>query len=160
MIAPAISLLAATLLGGVTTHPLHSSVAQLTWDPVTRVVQVSLRVFVDDFASVVAHGVAAGGGAVVLPPDTAMQRYVGARFTLADRAGRAIPLRWCGARRDGTVLLVCLRGAAPASPAGGRVRHALLTEVFGDQVNVVQASVAGRRETLLFAPGDAAKPLR
>ena len=40
------------------------------------------------------------------------------------------------------------------------MRHALLTEVFGDQVNVVQASYDGRRETLLFTPGDGAKPLR
>ncbi|GLC26826.1 hypothetical protein rosag_33390 [Roseisolibacter agri] len=141
-------------------HPLHSSVAQLTWDPATRVIQVGVRVFADDFASVVTRGVPASGGAVVVPPDSAMQRYVGARFALADRTGRPIALRWCGARREGDVLLLCLRAAASASPAGGRVRHALLTEVFSDQVNVVQASYDGRRETVLFTPGDGAKPLR
>ena len=160
MIERALAVLATAWLGGSGAHPLHSSVAQLTWDPATRVVQVTLRVFLDDFASVVTRGVAATGGAVVVPPDSAMQRYVGARFTLADRGGRAVALRWCGARREGEVLLLCLRGAAPTSPAGGRVRHALLTEVFADQVNVVQARYDGRRETLLFTPGDGAKALR
>ena len=132
-------------------HPLHTSLAELVYSPSARTVQVSLRVFVDDFASAVIRGKPAAPDApVIVPADTAMFRYVTRRFTLFDRAGRVVPLRWCGVRRVGEQLFVCLRASAVASPAGGRIRNTLLTELFTDQVNIVQASYGGRRRTLLF----------
>ena len=87
-------------------------------------------------------------------------RYVVGRFTIADASGRAVPLRWCGARRAGEVIFVCLRAPMPAGPAGARVRSAVLTELFTDQVNIVQATYGGRRRTLLFTPTDGAKVLQ
>ena len=141
-------------------HPLHSSLAELAYDPAARAVQVSLRVFVDDFSSAVIHGKPAAPGApVVVPADSAMVRYVTARFTLFDRAGRVVPLRWCGARRVGEQLFLCLRASAAASPSGGRVRNTLLTELFTDQVNIVQASYGARRHTLLFTSAAGTKAL-
>jgi hypothetical protein len=56
-------------------------------------------------------------------------------------------------------LFVCLRAPAAAAPAGGRVRSAILSDVFTDQVNIVQATVGGRRQTLLFTPGAGPKLL-
>ena len=143
-------------------HPLHTSLAEVTYDPAARAVHVLLRVFVDDFSSAVLHArPAAPDAPIVLPPDSAMFRYVSGRFSLADRAGRPVPLRWCGARRAGEQLFVCLRAPATTAPgAGARVRNALLTELFTDQINVVRASVSGRRQTLLFTRGDGVKALR
>ena len=141
-------------------HPLHTSLAELVYSPSTRMVRVSLRLFADDFSSAVTRGTAAAPGArVVVPPDTAAFRYVTRRFTLFDRAGRVVPLRWCGMRRVGEQLFVCLRGAISTPPAGGRIRNTLLSEIFTDQVNIVQASYGGRRRTLLFTSA-AAKALR
>ena len=142
-------------------HPLHTSLAELAYDPAARTLNVSLRVFVDDFASAVTRGKAAAPHApIVVPPDSAMFRYVVGRFALFDRAGRPVPLRWCGARRSGDLLFLCLRAPVGQPPAGVRVRSAVLTEIFTDQVNIVQASVGGRRQTLLFTPGDGVKALR
>jgi hypothetical protein len=89
-----------------------------------------------------------------------MSRYVTARFTLADAAGRPVPLRWCGARRAGEVIFLCLRAPMRGAPAGARVRSGVLTELFTDQVNIVQASFGGRRRTLLFTPKDGPKVLQ
>ena len=136
-------------------HPLHTSLAELAYNPSARTVQVSLRVFVDDFSSAVLRGKPAAPDApVVVPADAAMFRYVTERFTLFDRAGRVVPLSWCGARRVGEQLFLCLRAPAAASPAGGRIRNTLLSELFTDQVNIVQASYGGRRRTLLFTSAD------
>jgi len=151
-------LLAAALAAAAAAHPLHMSVAEVGYDPAARSVVVSLRVFADDFSAEVARRTGAPLGADGVPPDDAMFRYVAARFTVVTARGEAMAFRWCGARRSGMQLLVCLRAPAPP-PAGARVRSAILSEAFADQVNVVRADHGGRRRTLLFTRGDGAKPL-
>lgn len=142
-------------------HPLHTTLSEITYDPPGRAIRMSVRVFVDDFSSAVLHGRAAAPGApIVVPPDTAMVRYLASRIALLDRTGRVITLRWCGARRSGDLLFICLRAPAARAPANARLRNAILTELFADQVNIVQAALGGARQTVLFTPGDGAKPLR
>jgi hypothetical protein len=139
-------------------HPLHTTLAELSYDPASRVLDVSLRVFADDFAAAVARR--AGARTVgALPPDSAMFRYVAERFALAAPGAGPVALRWCGVRRSGDVLLLCLRATAVPALAGVRVRSTLLHELFTDQVNLVQASYGGRRRMLMFTPGTGAKPL-
>ena len=55
--------------------------------------------------------------------------------------------------------LILIGIAVLARAAGARVRSAILCETFRDQVNIVQASYGGRRQTLLFTPGDGPKTL-
>jgi hypothetical protein len=57
------------------------------------------------------------------------------------------------------VVWVCLRGAAATGLRGGQVRNAMLFNLYQDQVNVVRAQYAGRARSLLFTPGDGARPL-
>jgi hypothetical protein len=138
-------------------HPLHTTLTQLSYDASTRVLNVSVRVFADDFSAAVMPGSRAGS--LVIPPDSAMLRYVSGRFALHGAGGGPIPLRWCGMRRDGEALFLCLRATAQPSPAGARMRNALLGELFVDQVNIVQASYGGARRTLLFTSRDGTKVL-
>lgn len=164
--ARALALAAALLLAvgarrAALAHPLHSSLTELTYDPAARLVRLSVRVFADDFSAAVTHGrPAAPDAPVVVPPDSAIVRYLVGKLVLADRSGRVIPLRWCGTRRAAEVLFLCLRAPMGAAPAGARVRNAVLTELFTDQVNVVRAAVGGAPQTLLFTPGDGMKALR
>ena len=138
-------------------HPLHTTMAELSLGPSGGVLNVTLRVFADDFSAAVVGRRA--GGEIVIPPDSAILRYVSARFAVTSRGTGRVPLRGCGVRRDGNVLFLCLRGAVRGSLAGASMTNTLLTEIFPDQVNIVQASYDGRRRTLLFTPRDGAKPL-
>jgi hypothetical protein len=138
-------------------HPLHTTLTELSYDASARVLTATLRVFADDFSAAVVG--ARAGGPVVIPPDSAMLRYVTGRFSVTGRGSGRVVMRWCGVRKEGVVLFLCLRGAAPGSFAGLTMTNGLLTEVFPDQVNIVQASIDGRRRTLLFTPRDGAKPL-
>ena len=155
--ALAIALLVAASARPIDAHPLHTTMTELSYDPAARMVNVSLRVFADDFTAVVMAGRA--HRADVTPPDSAMLRYVTSRFSLVAPGTGRVALRWCGARRDGLVILICLRGAVRGPPAGATMSNALLTEMFSDQVNIVQASYEGRRRTLLFTPRDGMKAL-
>ena len=153
--ALAIALLVATSARPLDAHPLHTTMTELSYDPSARMVNVSLRVFADDFTAAVMAGRVHRTD--VTPPDSAMLRYVTARFSLVAPGTGRVVWRWCGARRDGLVILICLRGAAQRPPTGATMSNALLTEVFPDQVNIVQASYEGRRRTLLFTPRDGSK---
>ena len=138
-------------------HPLHTTLTQLSYDASARVLHVSVRVFADDFSAAVMPRDRAGS--TVVPPDSAMLRYVSGRLALIGSGGAPIPLRWCGMRRDGEAFFLCLRATAQPSPTGARMRNALLSEVFADQVNIVQASYGGARRTLLFTSRDGMKAL-
>jgi hypothetical protein len=138
-------------------HPLHTTMTELSYDAAARTLNVSLRVFADDFSAAVLAGRARGG--VAMPPDSAMLRYVAARFSVVARGTGRVAWRWCGVRREGAALFLCLRGTVQAPPTGASMSNTLLAEVFHDQVNIVQASYEGRRRTLLFTPRDGAKPL-
>ena len=138
------------LLGAVALHPLHTTLTQLAYRDSDHLVEATVRVFADDFRAALRADVS----------DSAAVSYLRSTFTLADRDGRPLAIAWCGLRRTGDLLWLCLRaGGASQGLSGIRVRVALLFERYADQINIVQASYAGRRTALLFTSGDAAKAL-
>jgi len=140
MIAP-LRLAALALL--LVRHPMHTSAAELRLGP-GGTVQVRLRMFRDDVAAV------AGSD----PP--AIEAYVHTRFIVEDETGRPLALVVDGLALEGDVLVL----AAHGGPARlGRVRHAVMQERFGDQVNIVRIIAPQGTRTLLFLPGDPPKPV-
>ena len=137
-------------------HPIHSSLAVVTYLPAERAVAVNVRVFADDFAAAIARQPPLPAGRTIDPT----QRYVAASFALWNPDGTRVALRWCGAKPQGGVVWVCLRGSMPRGLRGGRVLSTLQFGLFKDQVNVVQAGDARRRTTLMFVPGDRPKVIR
>jgi hypothetical protein len=137
------------LLTALGFHPLHTTLTQLAYRDADRTVEATVRVFADDFRAALGREVT----------DSAAAAYVRSTFTLADPAGRPLAIAWCGVRQTGPVLWLCLRAPSFQGVSGLRVRVALLFERYADQINIVQASYAGRRAALLFTRGDAAKAL-
>ncbi|HYU00375.1 MAG TPA: DUF6702 family protein [Gemmatimonadales bacterium] len=134
--------------GALVLHPLHTTLTQLSYDAGNRVALITIRAFADDF-----HAAARGVS------DSATFAYAAAGFTLTDRDGRGLALEWCGVRRTGDLLWLCLRAPAPGGLAGLRVHARLLFDRFEDQINIVQASYGARRVSLLFSRGDLPQPL-
>ena len=130
-------------------HPLHTTLTQLAYRDADRTVEVTVRVFADDFRAALARDVT----------DSAAAAYLRSTLTLTDRAGRPLAVVWCGMKRTGDLLWLCLRAPAPRGLSGLRVRVAVLFDRYDDQINIVQAIFEGRRVVLLFTRGDASKPL-
>lgn len=139
-------------------HPLHTTLADVRHDAAGRVVQVSLRVFADDFIGAVTRTPSRMDSPT--PPDSAMQRYVKERFGFTVPGTGAVALTWCGVKREAEVLLICLRGGNVRALGGVAVRNTLMSDVFSDQVNMVQTSIGGRRQLLLFSRNDGPKSFR
>lgn len=142
-------------------HPLHSTITELVEDHAHGVVRATIRVFADDFGTAV---VKANGGRVTPVAgaawDAAVQKYVATVFGIQDARGRALTLRSCGVRRTAELLWVCVETATSEALGTLRVRNAILCDLFEDQVNVVQGTVATERRSLLFVRGDSFKAVR
>ena len=136
------------LSGLVAAHPMHTSVTELTHDPATRAVVVTLRVFADDFGTVAPDRVGRGAEAYVL-----------AHVELSGADGRPVALRWEGGTLSGDVVQIRLKAELSGGLSGARVRVTLMCERFPDQVNIVRATYGGRTASLLFTRGDQAKAL-
>ncbi len=126
-------------------HPIHSSLAALSFPAGTARAEITLRVFADDF-----------------PPGQSrapIERYLGERFRLIDGRGAIVPLRLDRLANDGVVLVLTLSAPAPDGLAGGKIWHGVMAEKFSDQVNMVRVQRGDRTASLLFIAGDGAKPL-
>lgn len=142
-------------------HPLHTSLAELTYDAKTGAVGLSLRVFVDDFtrASIAFEQARKGVRPVSAgPAQSPLVAYSLASFALTDSKGHRVGFSSCGGKRVGDLMWLCFRGQA--APGGAlRVVSQVLFDNFKDQINIVQAVSGDRRVNLLFTPGEAPKKL-
>jgi hypothetical protein len=132
-------------------HPLHSTITELAEDHAQGTVRATIRVFADDFGTAVARTHKSG--------DAGSLAYVAAMFGFSDRSGRVLPLRSCGTRRTGDLLWICVEASSAEGLGVLKVRNGMLSDLFDDQVNVVQGSVGGVRRSLLFTKGDRAKAI-
>jgi hypothetical protein len=125
-------------------HPIHSSLTNVTFDKSTAQVTAMVRAFSVDIAQ-----------AVKKRSDTTVADYARGAIELRDEAGRIVPTAWCGSRREGDVLWLCLRAPAPRGASGMTLTDRLLFDVFDDQVNIVMTE----HGSALFTKGDGPRRL-
>ena len=155
--AVATLVLVATAPRSARAHPLHTTLTELSIDT-SGVVEIRLRAFVDDFSAAVSGSREMPRPPFRIPSDSATARYLSSRLLLHDASGRSARLTLTTLRREGDVVWVTLRATGVRSLAGARLTNTVLFERYDDQVNIVQASIAGRRRTLLFTPRDGRAP--
>jgi hypothetical protein len=141
-------------------HPLHTTLVQLTYDERGHALEGSIRVFAGDFAAAVAKRKGAATPDDDRVSDAEALAYVSNTFRVADAAGRAVPLTWCGSRRAGDVLWLCVRASNVAPPNALMIWDQMLCDLFDDQINIVQAATGEKHTSMLFTKGDGAKSAR
>ncbi|HSD32109.1 MAG TPA: DUF6702 family protein [Gemmatimonadales bacterium] len=133
-------------------HPLHTTLTTIEWQPDRRALQIAVRVFTQDLREALSRGSAA--------PDSAVCRYARGAIVVRDGSGRPLQDTRCTVQDTADVTWIRLETPA-VSLASASVLNAFLFESFNDQVNVVQARVAGGRRprTIVFTKGDGPKPI-
>lgn len=135
-------------------HPLHTTLTDVTTDPVRGTLRMTIRVFADDFSAAAARHSGLEPPADYRLADAVIARYVAARVQVVDAGGRRASLSWGGARREGEMIWITVHVPALRSLAGVRIGNALMLDVFDDQVNIVRAQAGSRRSSVLFTRGD------
>lgn len=142
-------------------HPLHTSFATIEHYKTTGTLVISMRVFLDDFTKASAeYRSRLVSGSRTTGSQSPLISYALANFQIADESGKALALESCGGNRVGDLLLLCFKIRMAAPPRALRVSNTILFDHFKDQINVVQASIGGRKANALFTPGDGSKLLR
>lgn len=148
------------LVAGVSVHPLHTTLADVTVDATHHTVRAVVRVFAEDLASAIWHQAPGTKQSEVRPVDDGlMTAYIVRALSIVDRGGRPVALISCGVRRSGDLLWVCVEGATTGDARELSVRDAVLCELFSDQVNIVQVADGASKRSLLFTRGDGPKRL-
>lgn len=153
VLAAAVLVLASPLVASdqvAEAHPLHTSLAELSFDPNSGVVSLSLRVFVDDFTAASNEWSRRSKGP---SGNAALVAYSLATFLLYDATGKRVAMTSCGGKRVGDLMWLCFRGRMSSPLKGATVSSNILFEKYRDQINIVQASFGGPKTNLLFTPG-------
>lgn len=129
-------------------HPLHTTLATVAWRADRHQLEVAVRVFTQDLTEAISGAVS----------DSTACHYASSALSLRDAAGRLLGAGSCSTEHAADITWIRLIIPA-AAPAGLRVLNTFLFERFPDQVNIVQANVAGRARTILFTSGDGPKPI-
>lgn len=128
-------------------HPMHNTITELSEDRARGTVRAMIRVFADDYGSVLRRS------------KKQPLEYVASTFALIGRDGRAIALHSCGIREQSGVVWLCVEGDSREGLGALQLRANVLCDLYDDQINVVQATVGGVRRSFLFTRGAKARSL-
>lgn len=140
-------------------HPMHTSLTVLT-HAADGTVTATIRAFADDLSAVIGRDSAHASAPLSARDETRLAAYLNERFVIVGRDGRRLSLRWCGVKRSADLLWLCVSVPSVSTLSGATVMNGVLLERFPDQVNIVQAQYAGRRQSMLFSRAEAPKRLQ
>ena len=138
-------------------HPIHTSTAEADYNRATKQLEVSLRVFADDFEAALSD---LAGQKISLEKtpraelDALARAYLIEYFTVKTREGILASQRLIG--RDlkdaANELWLYFEIALPTGLDGARIDYTVLRTRFADQLNSLLIRDGSRHQTLVFLP--------
>lgn len=136
-------------------HDYHVSVTQIQYNPGTKVLEVSIRIFTDDLEK----GLSADNQNKPFAiknndqNNPVVAAYLRKHFILTDTHKKTIPLRYVGKEQEEDATWVYLEIPLSNAPAGHSLQNSILTEIFDDQVNMTNITLGLNKKTHLFKKG-------
>ena len=136
-------------------HAYHSTLMELRYNAPKKQLEVAVKVFTDDFEKALSQGQSApvnlsDAGPRPLALTTA---YLQRTLKFSTPAGAPLPLQVLGlqAEKDG-YWLYC-KVPLPGPTASVQLRQAMMLDVFGDEVNIVNVEAGAKKQSALFRAG-------
>lgn len=138
-------------------HPIHTSTAEADYNRATKKLEVSLRVFADDFEAALSD---LAGQKISLEKtprseiDALCRAYLIAHFILKSRDGVLASQRLIGRELKDAAneLWLYLEIDLADGVDGARIDHSVLRERFSNQLNSLRIRDGNRQQTLVFLP--------
>ncbi len=146
-------------------HPIHRSIAEADYKAATATLEISLRVFADDFEAVLSTRAKKKISLETTPAaelDAIARAYLTEKFTVKSAGGAGPAFRWIGREfKDAeNELWFYFEVSLPGGVAGTRIHHAVLADHFRDQLNSVLVRDGTRKTTMVFLPNHTEKTVR
>jgi hypothetical protein len=142
-------------------HDFHTSLAEVQYNASERVLEVSLRVFTDDLEDALLRE---NGGKAIRVTDAGtadpfIKNYLAKNFSVIDGGNRRRPINLLGKEITVDVTWIYFEIKDIDNLSGKRLQNAVLTEVFDDQINMVNLITPSGKQTFLFKPGETVQSL-
>jgi hypothetical protein len=146
-------------------HSIHQSTAEAEYNPTTKKLEVSLTVFIDDLELALMRQSERLMSIDKTPAaefDAQIQAYLAKTFVVTDAAGKVAKIEWVGrelAQAGDPAVMLHFEIPIVGELATSTLRHAVLCDLFKDQLNLLLVSAGTRKEQLKFTANDPMKPL-
>lgn len=136
--------------GNTDKHPLHLSSTELNYNLKTRTIEVSCRIFTDDFEDIISkkYKVKAdlSADAKHKEMDRLVNQYISAHLQLAAN-GKILPLNYIGFEKDNEAVVVYLESAKIMNIVKLETTSTVLYDLFDDQTNIFHLTLKGNRHS-------------
>lgn len=135
---------------GVSLHPYHVSVTEIEHNASDKTLEISCKLFTDDFENVLAQNYQKKVD-LINPPDkaamdTLVKKYVTSHlFISAD--GKPVKLTYLGFERDSEAVYSYFQVDDISSVKKIEITNKLLYDLFTDQLNLMHVIVEGKRKS-------------
>lgn len=146
----------------VLAHDYHASIADVRFNPRTQSLEVAVKVFMDDLENALSQR----NKTKVVYSHTSEQvkkylaDYLSTNLVLEVEKGKPLKQKFLGSEEDADVVWMYLEvPLQQASLPQLYVKNAVLTELFSDQMNIVNINYKGKTESVLLQRGDTQKKI-
>lgn len=136
-------------------HAYHSTITELRYNSAKKQLELSVKVFVDDFEKALSQGqpthvnlTDAGPRPLVLA-DAYFQRTL----QISTVAGARLPMQVLGMQAENDGYWFYCKVPLPGPIAGIKLRQAVLLDAFSDEMNIVNVEANGQKQSALFRAG-------
>jgi hypothetical protein len=136
-------------------HAYHSTLTELRYNPAKKQLELSVKVFTDDFERAISQGqpktvsLAEPGPRPLVLADAYFQRTL----QISTVAGARLPLQVLGMQAENDGYWFYCKVPLPGPVAGIKLRQAVLIDAFADEMNIVNVEANGKKQSALFRAG-------
>ena len=140
----------AVILLSATPHPFHVSVEELNHNAQDKTIEISCKIFTDDFEKILSKNYNAKAD-LTNPPnkaamDSLVKKYIFSHFALKVN-GRPVPLVYVGFETDKEASYGYVEVDNIPSLSKVEISNTLMYDQFDDQVNIMHVIVNGNRKS-------------
>ena len=141
-------------------HDYHASITDIKYNPRTQNLEVAVKMFMDDLENALSRQ--AKSKITYSSSSEAVKEhlsdYLRANLTFELVKGKPLEVRLLGSEEDADVVWLYVEvPVRQATLAQLYIKNALLTDLFSDQMNIVNVSYKGKTESVLMQSGDVTK---
>jgi hypothetical protein len=138
-------------------HAFHTSITRIDFNPKEKSLEVSIRVFTDDFEAALAKD--NNGQKFVVTNndknDAAVEKYIRKHFALINDQKQKKSYQYIGKEQEADATWIYIEVPLKENLAGLTLQHDVLQEVFDDQVNLVNIKYNSSKKSYIFKKNEA-----
>ncbi len=141
-------------------HTFHTSLMRLEYNAKEQLIEISVQVFAHDLETILSKRAGKNVRLDKSPVAAALTlAYLQDTFTLKNRDGQTKTLAWVGMEAEADAVMLYVETKMPEGIDGAQVRDHIFFDLLEDQINLVNTRYDGKRNDLVFKPGDGFKTL-